>query len=102
MPQGEVTMDSRRSFLSKILAPVLAQAATWTELTTTGGEKAMRKITDDNRRRELYGLLGELPERHRPISTTLISKEDRPSYTMEKLQLDLNGLEPVPAYFVRP
>lgn len=54
------------------------------------------------RRRELYSLLGELPERDRPISATLVGEETRDHYVLEKLMLDLNGLEPVPAFFVRP
>jgi acetyl esterase/lipase len=54
------------------------------------------------RREELYGLLGELPPRDRPIAATLIDRQDRGSYLLERLLLDLNGVEPVPAYFVRP
>jgi pimeloyl-ACP methyl ester carboxylesterase len=54
------------------------------------------------RRKELYSLLGDLPPRNRPISATLISTEERPGYVLEKLKLDLNGFEAVPAYFVRP
>jgi pimeloyl-ACP methyl ester carboxylesterase len=54
------------------------------------------------RRQELYDLLGDLPDRHRPISATTISQENRGAYALEKLMLDLNGVEPVPAYFVRP
>jgi pimeloyl-ACP methyl ester carboxylesterase len=53
-------------------------------------------------RRVLYGLLGDLPDRSRPISARLIGTETRDSYVLEKLLLDLNGIEPVPAYFVRP
>lgn len=54
------------------------------------------------RRRQLYSLLGDLPPRNRKISARVISAEDRPSYRLEKLELDLNGMEPVPAYFVSP
>ncbi|MAE67459.1 MAG: hydrolase [Phycisphaeraceae bacterium] len=54
------------------------------------------------RRRQLYELLGELPDRSHRISATKISEEDRDGYVLEKLVLDLNGLEPVPAYYVRP
>ncbi len=54
------------------------------------------------RRQELYGLLGDLPARGRAISARVVSTEERPGYVLEKLVLDLNGLEPVPAYFVRP
>ena len=53
-------------------------------------------------RKKLYGLLGDLPERNRPISVGTISTERRGKYILEKLVLDLNGLEDVPAYFVRP
>ena len=56
----------------------------------------------NNRRRELYRLLGKLPSRDRPVKAQLISTEDRGSYLLEKLVLDLNGIEPAPAYFARP
>ena len=54
------------------------------------------------RRRELYAMLGELPARTRPISATKRGEEQRDSYVLERWQLDLNGLEPVPAYVARP
>ena len=54
------------------------------------------------RRAELYGLLGDLPDRHRPIAASTLAVEERPTYILEKLALDLNGLEPVPAWFIRP
>lgn len=54
------------------------------------------------RRKQLYGLLGELPNRHRKIAVRTVFTEERPAYVLEKLELDLNGLEPVPAWFVRP
>jgi len=50
----------------------------------------------------LYSLLGDLPDRHRPISATLVSEQERDGYVLETLVLDLNGIEPVPAYFARP
>lgn len=55
-----------------------------------------------NRRRELYALLGDLPQRNRPIKVTQMGEEDRGGYVLEKLLLDLNGHELVPAFFVRP
>lgn len=55
-----------------------------------------------DRRTQLYSLLGDLPERNRHITATTLSTEERPRYILEKLVLDLNGLEPVPAYFVKP
>jgi hypothetical protein len=54
------------------------------------------------RRQELYGLLGELPDRARPVGARQIGEEARETYILETLLLDLNGIEPVPAYFVRP
>lgn len=58
--------------------------------------------SDDARREELYALLGDLPERDRPISAEKVSEEERETYILERLVLDLNGIERVPAYFVRP
>ncbi len=54
------------------------------------------------RRQELYALLGDLPARERPLTAETILIEERPEYVLETLLLDLNGLEPVPAYFARP
>jgi len=56
----------------------------------------------ERQRGELYALLGRLPDRDRPIAARKVAEEQRAGYVLEKLVLDLNGLEPVPAYFVRP
>jgi acetyl esterase/lipase len=56
----------------------------------------------EQRRRELYDLLGDLPDRAREISVSKIGEEERASYVLDKLVLDLNGIEDVPAVFVRP
>ncbi|WP_274362017.1 dienelactone hydrolase family protein [Paenibacillus thermotolerans] len=53
------------------------------------------------RRQELYGLLGDLPDRN-VITANKIDEEVHESYTLERLQLDLNGMETVPAYFAKP
>jgi hypothetical protein len=64
-------------------------------------------MTAESRREELYSLLGDLPPRDRPISATQVSarqvltNEDE-GYFLETWMLDLNGIEPVPAYFTRP
>jgi cephalosporin-C deacetylase-like acetyl esterase len=53
------------------------------------------------RRQELWDLLGELPERRPPRAKTLQTvKHD--GFTLEHLELDLNGIEPVPAYLLLP
>ena len=59
-------------------------------------------LNKEQRRNQLYGLLGDLPDRTRRISPIKIGEEERESYVLEKLILDLNGIEPVLAYFVRP
>lgn len=55
-----------------------------------------------DRRRELYGLLGDLPDRSRPVSGTKRGETERDGYTLETWDLDLNGIEIVPAYLARP
>ena len=54
------------------------------------------------RRRVLYSLLGDLPDRQRPITARKRSEEERDGYVLETLDLDLNGIESVPAYVARP
>jgi pimeloyl-ACP methyl ester carboxylesterase len=50
----------------------------------------------------LYSLLGDLPEREASISASKVLEEEREHYVVERLVLDLNGMELVPACFVRP
>jgi dienelactone hydrolase len=54
------------------------------------------------RRAELYGLLGDLPDRKRPASGKKTAEREHDGYILETWVLDLNGLEPVPAYVARP
>ena len=61
-----------------------------------------QKCCPQTRREELFNLLGDLPNRSHSITVSKIAEEKRDSYFLEKLTLDLNQMEPVPAYFVRP
>ena len=54
------------------------------------------------RRRELYALLGKLPPRDRAIRAVKRSEDERDGYLLETWDLDLNGIENVPAYLARP
>lgn len=54
------------------------------------------------RRAHLYALMGDLPDRQRPVSAALRGEEERDGYVLETWDLDLNGLEAVPAYLARP
>jgi len=53
-------------------------------------------------RDSLYSLLGDLPPRDRPISAVIAEEHDQGDYVLERLCLDLNGLEVVPAFFAKP
>ena len=54
------------------------------------------------RRADLWGLLGDLPWQHEPALPKLVRTEDHDTYTIERLVLDLNGIEPVPALLLIP
>ena len=47
-------------------------------------------------------MLGDLPPRDRAIRVLSVEKIRTGTYQIEKLILDLNGIEDVPAYFVKP
>lgn len=60
-------------------------------------------------RKELYGMLGRLPERNAPVFCRVVDVEEREHYVLEKLILtvrpadpDAPCCEPMPAYFTRP
>lgn len=59
-------------------------------------------VTPQARREELRRLLGDLPNRTLPPTATKIGEVEQAGYVLETLELDLNGIEAVPAYFVRP
>ncbi len=54
------------------------------------------------RRKELYWLLGDLPDQQRPITGRKRQEQERDGYVLETWDLDLNGIETVPAYLARP
>ena len=54
------------------------------------------------RRADLWDLLGDLPWQHEPAPPKLVRTEDHGAYTIERLVLDLNGIEPVPALLLIP
>lgn len=53
-------------------------------------------------RKLLYSLLGDLPERDRSITVQSLGVEERDGIAVEELVLELNGVEEVPAIFVKP
>lgn len=70
----------------------------------TARREAMNEFTtyQDRRRWDLWGLLGDLLWDHKPGTPQVVSREKHEGYTLERLVLDLNGLEPVPALLLIP
>lgn len=56
----------------------------------------------ETRRAELYKLMGDLPARDLKIAARTVSVREMPGYMLEKLVLEVNGIEPAPAYFIKP
>jgi len=54
------------------------------------------------RREDLWGLLGDLPWQHAPAAPKVGRTEEHDGYTLQRLVLDLNGIEPVPALLLIP
>jgi len=96
---------NRREFL-KTSGAVLGSAAvarsSSAEQGTHGDVPESDRLKLQDRRRELWGLLGDLPWTHRPAAPRLIGREEHAGYTLERLVLDLNGIEPVPALLLIP
>lgn len=59
-------------------------------------------MTAQRRRAELYALLGALPDRDRAVNGRQRDEQVRDRYVLETWDLDLNGLETVPAVLARP
>ena len=93
---------SRRSFL-------LGCAGAWgwaflEDLSRATATPASRAFFErqEQRRQELWDLLGDLPPRDRPVTARLLSTSRGDGYTLEHLELDANGIEPVPALLLLP
>ena len=98
IPRMTSTRLSRRDVLSLTGLASLVPLAPMTPRQT----KSASTPSPAQRRRELYGLLGELPDRNRPIAGKKRKEEERDGYVLETWDLDLNGIETVPAYLARP
>ena len=94
-------MMNRRMFLAGSAAWAAAAQALYAEGTGTMDDlKAFQRHQAD-RRRILWGLLGDLPEPRTP-KAVLLKRERHDGFTLEYLELDLNGIQPVPAYLLIP
>jgi Abhydrolase family len=93
----------RRDFLKQTAATVAAGAGL-PSIGEAQGFNSKRQFTayQEKRRKLLWGLLGDLPFPHRPQPAKLIKTERGAGYTLERLALDLNGVETVPALLLIP
>jgi len=99
-------LSTRREFLRASAAATVSAAA---PASYALDQHAPQQPRDDafltrqkERRKELWELLGDLPWEHKPGPAKLVSKEEQEDYTLERLVLDLNGVEPVPALLLIP
>src|SRR5437773_6657940 len=100
------TLLTRREFLqasavATISAPVPASDGL-TQVAPQQPNDDVLPAWQKERRKELWGLLGDLPWGHKPGPAKLVSKEEHEDYVLERLVLDLNGVEPVPALLLIP
>jgi hypothetical protein len=94
-------MDRRHFLQRAALGLGLGAQPAMTHLLYANAGRDEFEAAQNKRRQELWGLLGDLPERRTPAGK-LLRSEKRDGYTLEHLELDLNGLEPVPAYLLLP
>src|SRR5438128_1702901 len=92
----------RRTFIRGVAASLgLKASLAMTEPLHAAPTREEFEAFQAKRRQELWGLLGDLPER-RPPTAKLLHTEKVPGYSLEHLELDLNGVEPVPALLLLP
>src|ERR1700761_9218988 len=89
---------SRSALLTGGICRGLNSAAT--HLSTEGGTTLNEY--QERRRAALWALLGDLPWQHEPTAPKVVSTEEHEQDTLERLVLDLNGIEPVPALLMIP
>lgn len=91
----------RRLFLESSLA-LLGMGWQMTSAGNTDMTHADFTAHQAKRRRELWGLLGDLPTDYEPAQPKLLKTEKHDGFTLEHLELDLNPFERVPALLLIP
>ena len=95
---------SRRQFVERC-AEVVASSSVASGLFAQGkSSTGIEAFTEQQniRRKELWSLLGDLPWQHEPTTPKIVATERHEGYTLQRLVLDLNGIEPVPALLLIP
>ena len=100
------TFSTRRDFLQASAVATISAAVPTSNVLVQLAPQQPREGTflarQKERRKELWALLGDLPWAHTPGPAKLVSKEEHEDYVLERLILDLNGVEPVPALLLIP
>jgi len=100
------TFSTRRDFLQISAAATISAAVpnsnSLAQLAPQQRKQTSFPAHQEARRKELWALLGDLPWQHKPGPAKLVSKEEHEDYVLERLVLDLNGIEPVPALLLLP
>ena len=95
--------SNRRQFLRNTAAAAASGALVGAKsLPTPGHDAESFAAMQAKRRCELWSLLGDLPREHRPGPARVLSTETHKGYRLERLLLDLNGEESVPALLLIP
>lgn len=99
-------MSTRRQFLSRsaLLTSGFGLGLNSTTLNTMAESENKSAFSSYQKRRRdaLWSLLGDLPWQHEPAAPKVLRTEEHDDYTVERLVLDLNGIEPVPALLLIP
>jgi hypothetical protein len=97
--------EDRREFIKRSGAAIAAAGFRSSDMTQSrSGSPASGEFSayQAGRRKELWGVLGDLPWDHKPAAPQLVKTEKHDGYVLERLVLDLNGIEPVPAVLLMP
>ena len=98
--------STRRKFLQNSAALLASGATSFTSAiaNTNVGEQTGTSFASfqEKRRKELWELLGDLPWQHKSGPAKVVSSEEHEGYILERLVLDLNGIDPVPALLLIP
>jgi hypothetical protein len=92
----------RRTFLCRSAALLgFGTGLAMTDLLHADTDREQFAARQAERRKELWGLLGDLPAKQAPTAK-LLKTTRHDGYTLEHLEMDLNGIEPVPALLLLP
>ncbi len=91
----------RRTFLQRSAILGLGTGLAMTDLLHADTDSDKFTAHQAKRRQELWDLMGELPEKREP-KAKLLKTTKHDGYTLEHLELELNGIEPVPALLLLP